>query len=156
MTKKVKRSVFDYPGNNRLLAIDPGKSGAYALFERNHCTVSLLEWAVVPQSGLLLLRTEFPYAERVVLEKVHSQPLWGAKSSFLFGETYGQIIKAIRFPQAIELLPSQRWKRAMGLFKKTKEDSLALAYSKGLPNDVTDHNMAEAFLMGVYALERQE
>lgn len=122
-----------------ILGLDPGKSGAWALY--NLTTNSVRVGAFNPKNEYLELHSLIDTIKKelecysrndflVVIEKVHSMPKQGVKSMFSFGTSYGILIG---FCQALVLphvfVPPQIWKREI-LMGTLKDKEASVAYSK--------------------------
>jgi len=96
----------------QILAIDPGKSGGYAIMtEDGDCT--LHSWTT--PADIVLHLNQFNKPDELfqaVIESVHSSPQMGVKSSFSFGENFGMwqgILAGYRIPT--EFIKPQVWQR---------------------------------------------
>ncbi len=95
-----------------------------------------------------------------VLEKVHSMPQQGVKSTFNFGTSFGYIkgvLEAFGIPY--QEVPPQAWKKEFNLIGTDKKASIACA-KRLFPNvnllptersRVESDGMAESLLMAEYA-----
>lgn len=114
----------------RIIAIDPGKSGAVALM-----VGGVLEGVVdMPYiddevSGVLLAaHLTLAEPDVVVVEKVHAMPGQGVSSMFNFGKSYGIVIGVTTgLSHPLVKITPQEWKRANGLIGKEKDASRQLA-----------------------------
>lgn len=114
----------------RVVAIDPGQSGAVALMVDGMLQgVIDMPMTYDEVSGVLLAaHMLFAAPDIVVIEKVHSMPKQGVASSFKFGKNYGIVIgvvTALSHP-LVKMTPLE-WKRANGLIGKEKDASRQLA-----------------------------
>jgi crossover junction endodeoxyribonuclease RuvC len=121
----------------RLVAIDPGLSGAIAIRVGSAVTAQPL-----PLAGKLLdlaalsdiIRQAQPTL--AIVEKVHAMPGQGVTSMFTFGMGYGAIqgiLATLKTPY--ELVTPQRWKGAI-LAGTTKDKNAAIAYCRRAYPDV--------------------
>jgi hypothetical protein len=135
-----------------ILSVDPGTTGAWSFFDSvtMMCAVGKLRYL----DGILD-ETDLPKCDlgMVFIEQVHSNPKFGVKSCFVFGSSFGQLryFAKLRTSRTI-LIPSQRWKKEMGLIKEPKTASVSLARNYGLPSPINNHNIAESFLLGLYGI----
>lgn len=135
--------------------IDPGKKGGIAVLYRDGTDV-------FPYSEEALIDLCRSYTGTgglfVCLEKVHSMPKQGVKSTFEFGKGYGYIcgvLEAYGIPY--QEVPPQKWKKEYSL-GSDKRKSIATARKlfpgvslKANDRCTTDHDgMAEALLIGLY------
>ena len=90
----------------------------------------------------------------VVIEKAQAMPKQGVVSAFNYGKVYGLLLGFLQMKgwPFIEVTPS-KWKAAMNLIGKEKEDSIKMA-TQLFPNvelkRKRDHNRAEALLLAEY------
>lgn len=121
---------------NRILGIDPGLSGAYAVVE-NGIPVYAADMPVHDDprgKGKVIdiyeVRKDFEelLVDKIVIEKVASRPTDGGASAFTFGRTVG-MLEAIAHMMAvpIQYVTPAVWKRKRGLIKKEKDASRQLA-----------------------------
>lgn len=100
----------------RVLGIDPGKKGGYAVIELDgevkiygRMALSGREISIQPFVELMKGQAE---KLLVVIEKVHSMPSQSSQSTFTFGEGYGKIKGACEaLGVSYELAHPQTWKR---------------------------------------------
>ena len=153
------------PKPNLILAIDPGVTGALALY--NLSTSQLEDVQDLPSkhvgkkiridSAILALTIEnvAPRVRFALIEEVGAMPKNGSVSMFSFGHTAGTIhgiITANMIPQ-IYVHPGV-WKGALGL-SSNKEESLAKAIKlfpahAHLFSRKKDHGRAEAALLAIF------
>lgn len=156
----------------RIMGIDPGVSGAIAIFDG----ITLLDAFDMPvvevQSGKKKKRRISPemlvaeieehvgYLSRVYIEDVHAMPGQGVTSMFSFGEAAGLVrgvCAGLRLP--VCLIPPIAWKRGLRLTGGGKDASRAMAArlwpeKAGLFRRVRDDGRAEAALLVHYGLVR--
>jgi len=142
-----------------LLAIDPGKSGAIAVFAGG----TLVGFEPATPEALGQLTFSYP---AVLLEKVGGVPGQSAHNSFKFGRSVGELVGVCLASGIVPIeIPPQVWKAKLGLRRaegmtqsQNKAQSLALARSlwpehvKSFARAKDDGN-AEAALIGHYWLE---
>jgi len=146
----------------RILAIDPGISGAVAFYQReaNYVEVydmPLLDGDVDPHELVRLISGYKP--DLAVIEKVHPHPKEGVSSVWRFAAAYttARVCIMLCKVQCILVSPTM-WKNRMGLKggKDGKEQSRSHAVmtfpeQQGQFARKKDHNRAEAALLAVYA-----
>jgi hypothetical protein len=153
----------------KILAVDPGLSGAAAALEQIGGTVVLLSVIDLPVMGEGAKRrldaTTFARwlsdqaPSHAFIENAHAMPKQGLASTFRYGRVAGAIegtIAAYRIP--LTLIEPATWKHHLRL-NSSKEDCRARAIqllpsAAGELQRVKDHHKAEAILLGFYALER--
>lgn len=143
--------------------IDPGLGGGVAVVNAGNNT-SWCETILMPvMDGIVdsfavgKFLSEH-YVEFVVIEKTHSMPKQGVKSTFTFGFVSGQVrgaAEALGFP-CMTVTPT-KWKRALDLIGRDKNASREVAMQI-FPNArqqfarVKDHGRAEAALLAAWHL----
>lgn len=146
-----------------LYAIDPGKSGAIAVFERGNlagvcpCTAQDL-------CGLLRIDRAFGFDPEVAIERVQGLPGQSGPGMFAFGQGYGELL-GVCFASGVEpkLVQPATWKGALGLRREHGETTAefkgrSLTMARALWPDAPwfkrakDDGAAEAALIGHYAL----
>lgn len=151
--------------------IDPGASGALALYSANtNVIVKLYDMPThtVTVSGKKRKRIDMHALDRIMeefavdwprlcaVEDVHSMPLQGVASAFSFGDAAGcakQATVCNKLPMG--LVDPAAWKRAMGLTKD--KDATRRAASRLIPSAAhhwplkCHDGRAEAALLAVYA-----
>lgn len=152
---------------NMILGVDPGLSGALALydvaaenmfgvFDMPTIKAGTDSKRVIDESALAVLVDS--HARRIrhaFVEKVGAMPGQGVTSMFSFGCSYG-IVRGILAANMIPMtfVPPQRWKKALGV-PAAKDGARArasqlLPHSSGLWPRVKDDGRAEAFLIALY------
>ena len=156
----------------KILAIDPGLSGAGAVLDTKDGELLVWDMPVfvlkrnrknkreIDHHGLVrLIREHGPY-DVAVLEKVASAPNQGVSSVFAFGRATGIVVGVLACEGVVfeEVAPGE-WKRRMKLTGRGKDGSRALA-TQLRPMDaelfarVKDDGRAEAFLMAQDYVQR--
>jgi len=150
-----------------LIGIDPGYSGALALYRPLENTLSISDMpvykdpkgrAILDMQSLLDLLEFDPTTTGVVLEKVHAMPKQGVSSTFRFGEGYGALQMAIAAHKLpMQFVTPQKWKKYFGL-SSDKGVSRGLATQRFPTNAadfkrVKDDGRAEAALIALYGYE---
>lgn len=143
------------------LGVDVGAKGGIALL---HDTA--LEMAVDFSKERFLDLMAFLSREqettRACVERVHSLPKQGVKSTFAFGQSFGWILGALDASEiSYQLIDPQRWKKEYTLIGGDKKKSIAVA--KQLfpgamlipPGCRTPHDgIAESILLAEFARRR--
>ena len=146
-----------------VLGIDPGVSGAWAVYDTTTATIFAAD---APTVGKDLDAATFADEIRkwapdaAVIERVGSMPGQGVASTFKFGCAYGMaqgVIAAHAIP--VTFVAPSKWKRHFGL-SADKEESRARALQlwpsrSDLFQRKKDHGRAEAALLAKYYAETQ-
>jgi len=145
-----------------LISIDPGKSGAIAIF---HAGAGLPEVYDTPVAGGEYLMADMMHllanacATHCIIEQAQAMPKQGVSSTFQFGMGYGLwlgLLAGLGIP--FETVTPAVWKRKMGLTSE-KGKSVALAQQRfphlGKQLLRSKDGRAEALLLGVWYLERR-
>jgi hypothetical protein len=156
-----------------LLSVDPGKTGAVALFEPGFKKAHVMSFAKSDTiaEAFMNLREISKFNKNHhrcigVIEKAQASPQMGVSSAFSYGYTYAEtnatmatefILYGDSFVGGLaEVAPSQ-WKPALGL-SRDKNHSVrqaeAMPCAKALLNTKKlTHDQAEALLLGLYYQE---
>jgi crossover junction endodeoxyribonuclease RuvC len=145
----------------RVLGIDPGLNGAWALYSGPGDVVigdlpTVGEKTKREVSGALLAALIPGNLDLAVLELVHARPGNGVSSMFRFGEASG-VCKGVLGATGVKwrTVTPQAWKAFHGLRGSEGEDSRKLALQL-VPKAAQylarkmDHNRAEALLIALY------
>lgn len=155
---------------NCYIGIDPGGSGAVAMFDPTTKHMEVVDMPThqiqvgktkrtrVDLHGLAnLLQIWAPHAAFAAIEEVHSTPMDGPVGAFAFGEAFGAAKMACAANLIpYQLCPPQAWKAAFRLIGKDKDES-RLRASQILPTaahhwPLKKHDgRAEAALIALYA-----
>lgn len=143
----------------KYIGIDPGKSGALAVFdEEGQCNVVPFSEAAYTAALAAIAGVD----ARCCLEKVNAMPGQGVVSMFNFGHNFGFIEGLLQaFGISYQLVPPQTWKKE---FSVTSDKNTSIQVCQKLfpavnllattrsrkPSD----GMAEAVLMAEYARRR--
>ncbi len=104
-----------------VIGVDPGITGAIALFNSEKHTVEVFDTPVaggeIDYTGLAsLMDFRFTLADFAYIEKVHAMPKQGVSSTFKFGTTLGAVMMAVAMCNVPRILVSPtEWKMRMGL-----------------------------------------
>lgn len=135
------------------LGIDPGKSGSISLISDDGIPAESYargDWTELDQANWLL---QFDLSRVVaVIEKVHSSPQMGVKSSFTFGQSYGFLrgmLTAMKIPYR-EVRP-QVWQKAMGCLSGGDKNKTKAAAQQRWPRAKLTHRNADSLLLAEYA-----
>jgi len=142
-------------------AIDPGLTGGLAVVnDFGDCETILMpitDDGIVDGAAVMRFFVEHG-VEFVVIERTHSMPRQGVKSTFTFGFVSGQVagVTQVMMVQHKWVRP-QEWKKAWGLIKCDKDASRDVAictFPKAHQQfqRVKDHGRAEAALLAAYHL----
>lgn len=161
-----------------IIGIDPGLSGALALYDPNAMTVEIVDmptvWIELKSKGKdgkpkrrrkinyirlcsLLQKWKLKGANVVWLEKVGAMPRDGVVSAFAFGESVGAVKSAVTAYKlsCYEVTP-QAWKKRFKLIGKTKEDGVVVAgnlFGRHHFKLVKDHGKADACLIAAFGAD---
>jgi crossover junction endodeoxyribonuclease RuvC len=96
-----------------VIGIDPGKSGAFAIIDDSGVTAEAFKFNGDELDVRFICEFIEPLNDPIVyLEKVHSMPKQGVKSTFTFGRGFGELIgmvKALQVP--FVYVTPQAWKK---------------------------------------------
>jgi hypothetical protein len=150
----------------RLLAIDPGNTGALAVLDETGALLEVIDMPTLADGpkgrsavnpGLVADAIYRLSATRAVVEAVGVMPREGAVGAFAFGRGFGVILGALAAAGvAVEMVAPQVWKRALGL-SGDKDASRSLAIRQwpsqaGLFARKRDDGRADACLIGLAAI----
>lgn len=161
-----------------LLAIDPGITGAFALFEMDTQTFEHVGdlpiirdmstgWIDADHFKSVLFRHLNGRPSTAIIERVHAMPAThsGSRTVFSQGLTLGSILATVQIVGCrIEMVSPASWKSAVGLQgagklsakeKKSRAlDKARLLFPNADLERQKDHNRAEALLIGHWYLNR--
>jgi crossover junction endodeoxyribonuclease RuvC len=149
-----------------LIAIDPGKTGAMAVFNTTtRQPIALESFPLTKNKQIAFTRLNAlvaPYANNAiaVLEKIHGYGM-GVTSALNYGINTGAWLGVLAANGIHSVTVEARdWKKAMGL-SSDKEQSLTMAKSlypamSHLLKRKKDHDRAEALLIGTYWLRHNK
>lgn len=134
-----------------LIGVDPGKNGGIAALSHDG-EVHLA--AKMPPTHRDLWNLIKPYGGELnfcYLEKVHSMPGQGVKSTFTFGEGFGALQMALTAAGIpFELVTPNKWQKAMGCQTKGDKNVSKAAAQRLFPNIKITHAIADALLIAEY------
>lgn len=157
----------------KLLAIDPGNTGALALLDTD--SGELIDIIDMPtledgakgrttvNAGLVAETVYRLQADRAVIEQVASRPGESPVASFSFGRGYGILLGALAAAGVpVELVTPQSWKKAVGLTaakEQAKDASRSLAIQQWPSKAVLfarkkDNGRSDAALIGLAMIRR--
>lgn len=156
-----------------ILAVDPGKKGAYAFYDPFAGQLEVFDMPLVERNKKLhldisrLIRTWSIYEPTtLILERVASMPRQGVASAFDFGRTFGATeAAAIANGHTIVYVTSAQWKHQVGLVavkddakkdRKNASRALAIELFPGSADKfkrAMDDGRAEAALMAWWYVE---
>src|SRR5215472_196044 len=149
----------DDPTAFRILAIDPGLSGAWAVLTRDG---DFVEAGDLPRFAGLIDGTQLSTIislfnpRQGVIERVHSMPKQGVSSAFTFGAAYGLTIGVMTGAGLpISFVTPQKWKshfRLSGAMKGASVQRAVELYPAASAHLTLKkhHNRADAILLGRY------
>ena len=140
---------------SRILGIDPGKSGGFAIYEDNQ----MFPWAFGDMvEAAAVLETLIPrLIDFAVLEKVGAAPGQSPRSMFAFGENYGfwqALLIYNKIPH--RLISPQEWQRGIPNAKSranktAHKNALKAEAFRRYPELKVTHAVADAILICDYA-----
>lgn len=160
--------------STRILGIDPGITGAWALLGPDGCIVE--DFPVIRHRSLAFvdgfelehqLRQVGACGATAYVENVHAMPGQGVAGMFSFGVAFGSILSALRCAEVrIEFVEPVVWKRWAGLirakdespaaFKRRSLDRARLLYPAMRLDRAKDHGRAEALMIAAYGQAQQQ
>ena len=139
------------------IGIDPGKSGGIAWIEDGEPAQAVKMPETEADLWVLLLRIRniewvrigvMPHA---IIEKVHSMPKQGVKSTFTFGKGYGSLLMALTAAGIpFEEVPPGTWMKAMGCLTKGDKNVSKRKAQQLFPHLKVTHAIADALLIAEY------
>ena len=150
----------------RIIAIDPGQSGAIAVVENDGFLAHLEDLNIIRDGRLAwvnggwlnsMLMQYGATRMRVVVERVSSMPKQGVASAFNFGVSFGSVLSLVQAHSLpLEFVTASVWKRAFGLSsdKRASLDKARLLYPHAELHLAKHEGRAEALLIAHWALTR--
>lgn len=144
----------------RVLGVDPGLTGAIALWDPRDDTLIIKDMPVtagVVSPTLLSWELRELAPELAWVEEVHAMPKQGVSSTFKFGASYGAVLGVLAALEVPTLLVTpNKWKRLLGLSrdKGASRGRAAQLFPKhaGSFSRVRDDGRAEAVLVAYYGV----
>jgi crossover junction endodeoxyribonuclease RuvC len=145
-----------------VLAVDPGLSGAVVVVNENgalvRCSRDFKSLKHLAEAICLYQDLESPHVQ--VLELVSARPGQGVTSMFTFGRAtgvaLGQLL-ALHTRPVIEISP-QAWQQFWALLYPGKDSRAIVGMMLGSDHPALrrkkDHNTADAYLLGMYAVRQ--
>lgn len=160
-----------------LISIDPGATGAFAVFDQNTQQLEHLGdlplirdmstgWIDAQHLTSVLFRVLNGRPSTAIIERIHAMPKNGSQGAFSQGLTFGSTLAAVQLAGCrIEMVSPVSWKTQTGLTVRSRKltdrerKQLALDKARLLFPDADlerqkDHNRAEALLIGHWYLQR--
>ena len=140
------------------VGIDPGKTGAMAIFWMDTVSGHVPEIADYSKNIWQLI-PNYPPDTVVYIEQVHAMPGQGVTSMFNFGANFGWWLGALdTIGHKYNTVTPQAWKKHFGLIGKDKEAARQLAIKifpklKDKLSRKMDHGRADALLIAKYGME---
>lgn len=151
-------NIQDYMHGNKpnhiYIGIDPGKSGAMAIIlDTGKIYVERFDEGIRSLFDLLLLTTKYDHT--CMLEKVHSFPGQGVRSTFNFGVNYGIWLSLLKSTNInYDLLPPKQWMQhyiKLGTLTKQERKNKFKSIAQSLyPNIKVTLINADAILIAHY------
>lgn len=135
-----------------VLGVDPGMSGATVALTRSGKVEGIIKHSETPCEVARFIRLRRKAVVFAVLEKVHSMPRQGVRSSFTFGTSFGLSLGCfwshrIRFKEETP----QKWQGFMKCRTGGDKNISKKAAEKLFPGMKITHATADALLIAEYA-----
>jgi hypothetical protein len=141
----------------RVLGIDPGKGGGFALL--TGLSTPPFTWCMPATPGdMTKLFEELAYLKitAAYLEKTHSMPKQGVASAHTFGENRGALRQALSdFHISTTQVPPGVWQRALGCLSHGDKNVTKGRAQELYPNVVMTHAIADALLIATYGWKQE-
>jgi len=133
------------------LGIDPGISGGLAIVNSLGELSDAVGFKNLTETDINDWMLAYPYS-LAVLEKVHSMPKQGVKSTFTFGQSYG-LLRGVLVANNLkrEFVTPQVWQKALGCMTKGDKNVTKAKAQELFPNRKITHAIADACLIAEYA-----
>jgi hypothetical protein len=143
------------------IGIDPGKSGAIAFLpSEGDPWIVRLDYTdhdiKTAFYDALRYGSEMDWKTSAVLEKVHSSPQMGVKSSFSFGQSFGKLemlLACLQIP--FEYVTPSKWQGDMKCRTKGDKNVTKAAAQRLFPSIKITHRNADALLLAEYARRKE-
>ena len=135
-----------------VVGIDPGKSGGMAYIDMRDNSYAAIKMPDTERDIIDELRTLLSIGKPVVyLEKVHSMPKQGVKSSFTFGQGYGFLRGSILGNEVrLENVRPQTWQKCLGCMSKGDKNVTKAKAQELFPDLKITHAIADALLIAEF------
>lgn len=140
-----------------IMGIDPGKNGGIALVNDEEAKVFPLT-NLTPRDIADIFFDISHEVKVCYLEKVHSMPLQGVKSSFTFGENYG-VLQGILlgFRLRVEHVLPNAWQKALSCQSRGDKNVTKRKAQELFPlMDKMTHAKADALLIAEYGRRKEK
>lgn len=115
------------------IGIDPGASGALCILYENGVT-QFIDFADTGLSGYINININSTDLVMAAVEKVHSMPGQGVKSTFSFGQRLGELEGMLQtLKVGYELVRPQLWQKTCGVPPKSGKKGIHQTLSKIYP-----------------------
>lgn len=146
----MNKGIYD-----RIIGIDPGKSGGIACFDADNGFSVIKTPATERDVWEHLVSLAFKDEERLgvfaVIEQVHSMPKQGVVSSFTFGVNYGMLTAfLIAADIPFETVTPAKWQRALDCLSHGDKNVTKRKAQKLFPIKGITHAKADALLIAEY------
>jgi len=133
------------------LGIDPGVSGGLAIVNSLGELSDAVGFKNLTETDINDWMLAYPYS-LALLEKVHSMPKQGVKSTFTFGQSYG-LLRGVLVANNLkrEFVTPQVWQKALGCMTKGDKNVTKAKAQELFPNRKITHAIADACLIAEYA-----
>jgi len=133
------------------LGIDPGISGGLAIVNSLGKLCDAVGFKNLTETDINDWMLAYPYS-LALLEKVHSMPKQGVKSTFTFGQSYG-LLRGVLVANNLkrEFVTPQVWQKALGCMTKGDKNVTKAKAQELFPNRKITHAIADACLIAEYA-----
>jgi len=133
------------------LGIDPGKNGGLAIVNSLGRLCDAVGFKNLTETDINDWMLAYPYS-LALLEKVHSMPKQGVKSTFTFAQSYG-LLRGVLVANNLkrEFVPPQVWQKALGCMTKGDKNVTKAKAQELFPNRKITHAIADACLIAEYA-----
>lgn len=135
-----------------VMGIDPGKSGGAALISIDGSDYRAVGFSRLTEKDMIHeLNALLNAADVCVIEKVHSMPKQGVKSTFTFGQNYG-FLRACILNQQIKMyeITPLTWQQKLNCRTKGDKNVSKAKAQRLFPNLKITHQIADALLIAEY------
>ncbi len=135
----------------RIMGIDPGKSGGCAILEVSGSVIEVFKFGDLTPQDLAHKMRPYQQVKMAYIEKVHSMPGQGVRSVFTFGQNYGMllgVLAAFRF--ATTHVAPQVWQKYLQCMSKGNKNVTKQRAQELFPAEKITHAVADALLIAEY------